>query len=802
MIREQEAIKQIRGKLLDYLKEYHDDGERIQINEHFTCPSPDHEDSSPSAIIQDRGSDDYSPEIGYCFGCHTSFNIFTLAHWYQSLPLEGHAFWRVTLPTLADEFDIEYEPEALSEEDKKEIVKYRAYNDAATVIVAGAKYVENAIKERGWSLELARRLKFGGILSTKEYLDQMKNLGWSEPYLRSIQLLGDNDTSVIQPHRIIFAIHDQYGQVCAFASRKIDDTEEGPKYLNSENSDIYQKRNILYNLYRLKKNDTSIAYVVEGYADAISLIANGHERVVALGGTALTEEHVELLYSWGVKTIHLLFDGDEAGALATKRAINHLSQNSQFNAKVVVLPEDEDPDSYLKSGRKLSSREKITPFEWTIRNVMDDPETDAVELATEMISGILMEPNMMKREQMIDILANATDIDRAAISSQVRKCETERSFEKKEKENKLRQKLGLWLKQDGKTLDTILSRARTEWDEISKAYDVRTEAGPDSYVRSIEEIKESLMTRDEISGFRLSRFGRLMTDLGGVPDTEALIVMAGKPNIGKTSWLRFLMLDLVKSNEDIFVLNMSIDDSRSRQIPSLVATMKRLNLSEAFRPQSITDPERRQKWNDAFDKLTNGWSSKFAIEDQTTGSTVDALQKHIELYKRHFPDKKMLVILDNFHRLTDGGFGYGSTQREKTLLNSNRIKNLTTTYNIPIIMTAELRKVAPGRRPTEEDIAETNQLNYDSDLTMLLHNDLTENPASSIWWQDHDMKRPRLEVRVVKNKLSDFKSWWIYDYDHTTNYFRETSDLEHQQTIGQIIKEITRTKRASEVQWG
>ena len=135
MLSEKDAIGQIRGKLIEYLQQNYD--ENIKINEHFHCPNPDHDDSTPSAIVQDRGTSEYCGEIGYCFGCQISFNIFTLLHWDRSYPIEGPAFWRVTLPTVAEEFDIEYEREELSEEDHKELMKLRAYADASNIITKG-----------------------------------------------------------------------------------------------------------------------------------------------------------------------------------------------------------------------------------------------------------------------------------------------------------------------------------------------------------------------------------------------------------------------------------------------------------------------------------------------------------------------------------------------------------------------------------------------------------------------------------------------------------------------------------------
>jgi len=118
---------------------------------------------------------------------------------------------------------------------------------------------------------------------------------------------------------------------------------------------------------------------------------------------------------------------------------------------------------------------------------------------------------------------------------------------------------------------------------------------------------------------------------------------------------------------------MSIDDSRPKMIPSLVATLSGLSLRESFRPRSIESPVRREKWESAFHELTTTLRTKLAIEDQNTGNTLDALESHINLYKRLYPEKRLLIMLDNFHLLADHGFSFGSTEREKTKQLSKRL---------------------------------------------------------------------------------------------------------------------------------
>jgi len=405
---------------------------------------------------------------------------------------------------------------------------------------------------------------------------------------------------------------------------------------------------------------------------------------------------------------------------------------------------------------------------------------------------------------MMSALSGATGVEQITIAGMVRRYETERSFKKKERENTLRQKLALWSRQDKKGIDEILGRLRAEWMDIQKTYSTRTESGPEAYIDAVEEIRETLLTREEISGYRLGHFNKVMTDLGGFPDEGKLILVAGKGNIGKTSWLRFLMLDLIKCNPDeLFILFMSIDDSRQDQVPAMIATMKRLTIHESHRPQSIKDPARLQRWEDGFEDLTNGMTKQFTIEDQATGTTIEALESHIEVYREKFPDRKLIVVLDNFHNLTDRTvFSGGNRKREQAIENATELKRIAQTLNIPIVTTCELRKVPPGKRPMEDDIAETGALFYRSDLCLMLHNDLTENPLSDMFWMAGDaespsgcQKKPILEVMVRKNKISNFKDWWFHKYDNESNYFEEFNEEATEQCKARVLKSFGRQQR-------
>ncbi|MBW4888233.1 DNA primase [Mucilaginibacter sp. HMF5004] len=149
--------------------------------------------------------------------------------------------------------------------------------------------------------------------------------------------------------RVIFPIHSPTGRVIAFGGRTLKKDKNVAKYVNSPESEIYHKSNVLYGFHLAKKaiREKDLCYLVEGYADVISLHQAGIENVVASSGTSLTVEQVKIV-SRQTKKLTILYDGDSAGVKAAIRGLSLLYKES-FNIKVVLFPEGNDPDSYVRS---------------------------------------------------------------------------------------------------------------------------------------------------------------------------------------------------------------------------------------------------------------------------------------------------------------------------------------------------------------------------------------------------------------------------------------------------------------------
>lgn len=177
-------------------------------------------------------------------------------------------------------------------------------------------------------------------------------------------------------NRVIFPIRDADGVLVGFGARRINDSEtDSPKYINSSASDGFDKANTLYGLYQAKAaiRETGMAFITEGYKDALAMHAAGFSNTVALCGTALTDGHIALLKKH-TSHVCLLLDGDKAGREAACKILPVLA-GAHIEAERVNLPDDEDPDSLFRTWGKKA-------FAGMIRKLLNKPHASESSLIT------------------------------------------------------------------------------------------------------------------------------------------------------------------------------------------------------------------------------------------------------------------------------------------------------------------------------------------------------------------------------------------------------------------------------------
>ena len=147
--------------------------------------------------------------------------------------------------------------------------------------------------------------------------------------------------------RIIFPVHNQTGKIAGFGARLIRKNDKAPKYINTPENEIYVKSKILYGSYFARQaiDKADECLLVEGYTDVVALHQAGIENVVASGGTSLTPDQLRLIKKY-THNLTILYDGDAAGIKAALRGLD-LALEEGLNVKLVLLPNQEDPDSYI-----------------------------------------------------------------------------------------------------------------------------------------------------------------------------------------------------------------------------------------------------------------------------------------------------------------------------------------------------------------------------------------------------------------------------------------------------------------------
>lgn len=206
-------------------------------------------------------------------------------------------------------------------------------------------------------------------------------------------------------HRVIFPIHDLTGKVIAFGGRQLVKEDKSPKYLNSPETDVYHKSNVLYGIFQSKKAIKTLnnCYLVEGYTDVITLHQAEVKNVVASSGTSLTEGQIKLIKRF-TDNVTVLYDGDAAGIKASLRGIDLLLEQG-LNVRTVSFPEGEDPDSYCKFlgpvefKSYLQTNEKdfiLFKTDLLMQGVGNDP-IRKTEVVKNLLTSISLIPDALKR---------------------------------------------------------------------------------------------------------------------------------------------------------------------------------------------------------------------------------------------------------------------------------------------------------------------------------------------------------------------------------------------------------------------
>jgi DNA primase len=395
---------------------------------------PFHNEKTPSFTVSP------AKEIYKCFGCGRSGNTISFLMEHEKYSYVDALKW------LANKYGIEIEETFQSDEQRQQqqsadslyIINNFAREFFSRMLFDTEEGQDVGLayfKERGFREEIIQKFQLGYSPEkrdafTKEALAQQYT---SELLLKTGLVVNRNEQ--LQDNyrgRVIFPIHNHSGKVLGFGARILKSNDKAPKYINTPENEIYIKSKILYGSYFARQaiDKADECLLVEGYTDVLSLHQAGIENVVASGGTSLTPDQLRLIRKYS-SNLTIIYDGDAAGVKAALRGLD-LALEEGLNVKLVLIPDKEDPDSYVnKIGAAAFTRfiEKskkdfiLFQLEVALKDAGSDStkKAEVVNRMAETISKINKAEDFTKQQDYIKQCSEILKIDEGGLHTLVNK---------------------------------------------------------------------------------------------------------------------------------------------------------------------------------------------------------------------------------------------------------------------------------------------------------------------------------------------------------------------------------------------
>ncbi|MGB0886460.1 MAG: DNA primase, partial [Chitinophagales bacterium] len=415
----------------------------------YKANCPFHNEKSPSFVV--------SPSKGIykCFGCGKSGNSIGFVMEHESLN------YVEALKYLAKKYSIEIEETYQTDEQKL----IQSEKDSLFIVNEFAKdtFVKNLMetdegksiglsyfKERGFSEEIIEKFQLGYTTEQSTFTTLALKKTYKLDILKKAGLTSRKEGSKYDffRGRVMFPIHSISGKVLGFGGRILKDDKKQAKYVNTSDTEIYNKSKILYGIHFAKNaiRNKQEVFLVEGYTDVISLFQAGIENVVASSGTSLTPDQVKLVKRY-TENIVLLFDGDNAGIKAALRGVDIILENG-VNVKVVLLPENQDPDTYVRELGAANFNEFIAENKkdfilFKLNLLLEDAKNDPVKkagLIQEIVQTISVIPDAIVRSVYIKECSTLLGVAEGVLNTELNKKRSKNRFDKQKEVNRELQK--------------------------------------------------------------------------------------------------------------------------------------------------------------------------------------------------------------------------------------------------------------------------------------------------------------------------------------------------------------------------
>ncbi|MFB5295436.1 DNA primase [Enterococcus faecalis] len=449
----QEVIEEVRHRtnIVDIIGQY------VQLKKsgkNYMGLCPFHEERSPSfSVAEDK-------QIFHCFGCGKGGTVFNFLQEIEGISFPESVKRVADLEHLSVDFDWS-EPREVADtpENQQRRSLLQLHSKAAELyhhILVNTKIGEPALNyllERGLTQELIETFQIGFAPQKRDFLSQVfKNEQLDETLFEPSGLFVQRDNGTFLDRfyqRIMFPINDPQGNVIAFSGRLLKTADfpgdEMPKYLNSPETTLFNKRETLFNFDKARKeiHKENTVLLFEGFMDVIAAWQSGVKSGVASMGTSLTNEQIRRLERVA-KEVVICYDGDNAGVQATNRAIQLLQENSHFDLSIVSIPEKLDPDEYVRkygaeAFQNLANHGRETVFSFKMnyhrltRNMNNEKEQ--LDYVNELLRELTNVQSPLERDRYLNQIAQEFQLSVHSLEEQFNQLKQEqRSVQRQERQ--------------------------------------------------------------------------------------------------------------------------------------------------------------------------------------------------------------------------------------------------------------------------------------------------------------------------------------------------------------------------------
>jgi len=783
-------VETLKSFLRPYLE-----SQEVLIDErgYFSCINPDHADSSPSMHFI-PGSDESKTK---CWSCGATYDIFDAQHIFEDAPQRGSAWVHQNVHRLARRYDIPFDDTPPTESEQLEIDLWRLYDDATRIFMEQVKKKPDVgfqhTRARGLLDETCSQYGVGSV-QWRPFCTALKASGHNLEFAKEYGI----DKTMFSEEHITFVIRDVDGGAVGFTRRwtaydkathrGMKERGEGhkypPKYKTTPAKVIFfQHESILYGLDTAKKHKYRRLDIFEGQPDVLSARQVGHMPCVCAAGVELTRFQVMAAVAAGFSHINLVFDYDDAGHKAARKFLKDFSGQEDLTLTVTFLnfstevdEKDRDPDGYFRlyGLEAFLELEPVSSFDWTLHELLSDPQVDKLAVASEMVSHILSVSDRIARSSYIEQLSQRTGVDEVTIRSEIQRREDKHVISLADTMERQ-----LFRARDASEKAAVIAATALELEGLGKT-------SPDVSIGEVVNAFEVACVdfetpKEGILGYS-SGWELFDERFDGIPKREALIGIAGTANSGKSAFVTTLALNLLLYNPDTVVIYHIMDDPRRIAFAKILSRVTGFPIRSILRASTVLQ-QREEEWErytkareHLKEMMTEG---RLIVKGQDLGTGTNqatALIDHVTEVTKQVP----IYIADSLHNISN------SFETESERIRVKRVVEwaqwMSDTKGVSMIFTMELNKSGMRGRPRMETTAETAKISFAFKAIGMLYNELhdTREEANTYWVdspldpitkapgpKDQLVKRPILEINWEKNKITDYKGrmyWKLWDH--------------------------------------